>query len=249
MNFQKSPNVSALFSWLHSFAPAPLSVSRHEMLLSCVGAGLGLCGTEWVCRHSLGGSLPWFIAPMGASAVLLFAVPKSPLAQPWSIIGGNVVSAVIGVTCAQLLGCSGVAAGAAAALAIAAMFALRCLHPPGGAVALTAVLGGPAVSKLGYGFVFSPVAANSCMLLLLALALNNLMRRRYPQQHVPTAHPHQRPSVQAPAKLPITKRDLDAALAMHDELLDISKDDLEEILLQAQLHAEIRAKRASLASQ
>lgn len=104
------------------------------------------------------------------------------------------------------------------------------------------------MSKLGYGFVLAPVAVNSCMLLLLALALNNLMRRRYPQQHVPTAVPHQRPSVQSQARLPITKRDLDAALAMHDELLDISKDDLEEILLQAQLHAEHRAKRTTVAN-
>ena len=244
MNVHKNPGVSGLLSWLQSFVPAPLSVSGHEMLLSSVGAGLGLCGAEWVCRHFLGGALPWFIAPMGASAVLLFAVPKSPLAQPWSIIGGNLVSAVIGVTCAKLLGGSGVAAGVAAALAIAAMFALRCLHPPGGAVALTAVLGGPAVSKLGYGFVLAPVAANSCMLLLLALALNNVMRRRYPQQHAPTANPPQRARVQPQAKLALTKRDLDAALAMHDELLDISRDDLEEILLQAQLHAQHRAKRA-----
>ena len=116
------------------------------MLLGCLGAGLGLCVTEWLSLHTLGTTDPWFLAPMGASAVLLFAVPASPLAQPWSILGGNTVSALVGVSCALLLGHTGLAASAAGALAIAAMFALRCLHPPGGAVAVTAVMGGQAVT-------------------------------------------------------------------------------------------------------
>src|SRR5450830_1606221 len=82
----------------------------------------------------------WLIAPMGASAVLLFAVPASPLAQPWSIIGGNLVSALVGVSYAKLVAEPALAAALAIALAIACMFALRCIHPPSGAVALTAVL-------------------------------------------------------------------------------------------------------------
>ena len=116
-----------------------------------LGALIGLFCTEWVGRHALGGANPWFIAPMGASAVLLFAAPASPLAQPWSIMAGNLVSALIGVTCAHAIPDPGLAAAAAGSLAIAAMFTLRCLHPPSGAVALTAVLGGPAVASLGYG--------------------------------------------------------------------------------------------------
>ncbi|VEA74072.1 HPP family [Serratia rubidaea] len=84
----------------------------------------------------------WFVAPMGASAVLLFAVPASPLAQPWSIVGGNLVAALIGVSCGKLIGDPGLACGVAACLAIGVMFKLRCLHPPSGAVALTAILGG-----------------------------------------------------------------------------------------------------------
>ncbi|MER3609381.1 HPP family protein, partial [Klebsiella pneumoniae] len=82
-----------------------------------------------------------------ASAVLLFGVPSSPLAQPWSIVGGNVLSALIGVTVGMLV--------PDAALAIAGMYFLRCLHPPGGAVALTAILGGAGVHSEGYHFVLT----------------------------------------------------------------------------------------------
>ncbi|MEQ1657571.1 MAG: HPP family protein [Hylemonella sp.] len=232
--------MDSLFPWLRSFWPAPLSVSRREIWLGCLGAGLGLLGTEWLSHQALGELNPWFIAPMGASAVLLFAVPASPLAQPWSILGGNLVSALIGVLCAHTLGHGGLAAGAAGALAIAAMFALRCLHPPGGAVALTAVLGGPAIAQLGYGYALWPVAANSTLLLALALLFNNLMQRRYPHQPVPQPHPHRTADLQPSARLGLSKEDLDAALGSQGQLLDISPDDLEQILTRAQLHASRR---------
>lgn len=230
--------MDSLFPWLRSFWPAPLSISRREIWLGCLGAGLGLLGTEWLSHQALGELNPWFIAPMGASAVLLFAVPASPLAQPWSILGGNLVSALIGVLCAHALGHDGLAAGAAGALAIAAMFALRCLHPPGGAVALTAVLGGPAISQLGYGYALWPVAANSALLLALALLFNNLTQRRYP--HQPQPHPHRTADRPPSARLGLSKQDLDAALASQGQLLDIRPDDLEEILTRAQLHASRR---------
>jgi len=232
--------VDSLFPWLRSFWPAPLSVSRREIWLGCLGAGLGLLGTEWLSHQSLGELNPWFIAPMGASAVLLFAVPASPLAQPWSIVGGNLVSALIGVLCAHTLGHGGLAAGTAGAGAIAAMFALRCLHPPGGAVALTAVLGGPAISQLGYGYALWPVATNSALLLAIALLFNNLMQRRYPHQPAPQPHPHRTADLLPSARLGLSKQDLDAALAGQGQLLDISHDDLEELLTRAQLHASRR---------
>ena len=89
--------------WLGSFAPAPVGDNGREKLSGVLGARLGLFCTEWVGRHALGAANPWFIAPMGASAVLLFAAPASPLAQPWSLMAGNLVSALIGVFCAQII--------------------------------------------------------------------------------------------------------------------------------------------------
>jgi CBS domain-containing membrane protein len=169
-------------AWLRHFIPVPINGRKREKLAGCIGAWVGLMFTEMVSKVALGDLNPWFIAPMGASAVLLFAMPSSPLAQPWSIIGGNIISALIGVACARNIGDPMLAASVAPALAIAAMFALHCLHPPSGAVALTAVLGGPAVLDTGYRFAFMPVAINSVFLLAAALLFNNLLRRRYPHR-------------------------------------------------------------------
>lgn len=228
-------------AWLYSFIPAPVTAGRRERVYGALGAFIGLACTEGISHQALGGLNPWFIAPMGASAVLLFAVPASPLAQPWSIIGGNLVSALIGVSCALLIDDKGLAAGLAVALSISAMFALRCLHPPSGAVALTAVLGGPTVNALGYHFVLWPVLVNSLLLLGVALIFNNALRRRYPHAHVEQRNPHHTADPLPSQRLGFNRSDLDIVLEARGEMLDISKDDLEEILLAAEARAQERA--------
>ncbi len=215
--------------------PPALAISRTEVLLSVLGAALGLGVAQWFSQRMLAGVNPWFIAPMGASAVLLFATQTSPLAQPWPVIGGNTVSALIGVTCQHFLGDGGAVAAVAGSLAVATMFALRCLHPPGGAVALTAVLGGAAVHHLGFGFVLWPVAINSSLLVLMALLFNNACRRRYP--HRATAQPHHTQDPLPSHRGGLEPQDLDAALASFGELLDVSRDDLEDIVVRAHTHA------------
>ena len=193
----------SILLWFKSFIPARSNVDRFERMRSCAGSlfGILLVGmvSYAVLPHTAG--TIWLIAPMGASAVLLFAVPSSPLAQPWSIIGGNLCAALIGVTCARLVQEPALAAALAIALAIGAMFMLRCIHPPSGAVALTAVLGGPVVHDMGYAFVLSPVMLNSVLLLLTALFFNNASGRRYPHaQQSAAPHPHQTRD-----ELPITR--------------------------------------------
>ena len=230
----------SFLAWLRAFEPAPVAASRREMLLGCLGAGLGILFACVLSHHLLGGVNPWFVAPMGASAVLLFAVPSSPLAQPWSIVGGNLVSALIGVTCAARIPDVALAAGVASALAIGAMFALRCLHPPSGAVALTAILGGPAVAALGYRFVLWPVAIDSLLLLLAALVFNGAARRRYPHRALAHPHPHLTRDAPPSARLGLTVADLDNALKARGELLDVSKDDLEQLFLEAEHQAHRR---------
>jgi CBS domain-containing membrane protein len=132
---------SALARWFLSFSPSPVALGWPERFRSCLGALLGISFTAAVMRVFLGENafIPLLVAPMGASAVLLFAVPASPLAQPWSIIGGNIVSAIMGVACATWITNPIDAAPIAVARSIGAMFAFRCLLPPSGAVALTAV--------------------------------------------------------------------------------------------------------------
>jgi CBS domain-containing membrane protein len=230
----------ALPSWLQALLPAPTSVDGVERLRSCAGAAIGIVLTGLLSAAVLGvnASALWLIAPMGASAVLLFGVPASPLAQPWSIFGGNVAAALVGVTIAKLIDLPIAAAAAAIFFAIAVMFVLRCLHPPSGAVALTAVLGGPAVHAAGYGFVLAPVALNSLILLGVALAYNRATGRRYPHtQQLVAPHPHQTADVPPTARLGFTSEDLKAVMREHNQVLDISADDLDDLFRKTEAHA------------
>lgn len=217
-----------------------LVAGRRELLLGTIGVGLGLWLTELISRRALGVGHPWFVIPMGASAFLLFAVPASPLAQPWPLLGGNVVSALCGVACQAWLGTHGDAMALAGALAVASMFTLRCVHPPGVAMALTAVLGGPAIQSLGLSFACWPVALNSVILLLLAVVFNRLAGRQYPHHPARPAGSHATADAMPSRRGGIRPEDLDAALASYGELLDIDRGDLEEILLRAQLQAQRR---------
>lgn len=221
-------------SRLKALVPAPIAVNWRERLRACVGALVGLLITAALSHlfPAYPVELPWIIAPMGASAVLLFAVPASPLAQPWPVLVGNVLAAVIGVSCAKLLGHGAVAAAVTAALTIAAMYVGRCIHPPAGAIALTAVLGGPAIHAEGYRFVLEPVALNSLLLVLTAIVYHRVTRHRYP--HVVPSAPRESKDSVIPG---FTSRDLDLALQSYNELLDVDRDDLEMILRQAQANA------------
>ena len=125
------------------------------------------CAQEW--------NLPLLIGSFGASAVLAFGAPESPLAQPRNLVGGHLLSALVGVSCQLLLGQEPTAAAAlAVSTAIALMCVTKTLHPPGGATALIAVIGGADIHRLGYWYVLLPCGAGACCLLLLALLTNNL---------------------------------------------------------------------------
>ncbi len=145
-----------------------------------IGALVGLAVTGFVSTIALGSSsdVPLLVAPMGAAAVLLFAVEKSPLARPWNVLGGNMLSAFVGVTAAILVANPVVASALACSGAIIVMMLLRCVHPPGGAVAMTAVLGGPSIQSAGYGFVLWPVGINCVLLLTMAILFTRLLRER-----------------------------------------------------------------------
>ncbi len=224
--------------------PSLAPTSLRERGRAAGGALLGIALTGLVSTLALGNSglaAPLLVAPMGASAVLLFAAPASPLAQPWSILGGNVVAALIGVTCALFIPQPLLAAALAVGLAIAAMLVLNCLHPPSGAVALTAVLGGSAVHASGYWFVLTPVALNSVLLLALALAYNNLTGHRYP--HLP----HKAPAVGGGAeKADPIEADIEEALEQFDEVVDVSPDTMAALFRRTQLAAHERHQHGPL---
>jgi CBS domain-containing membrane protein len=226
--------------WLRRFLPQPNTVPRAERMRSVAGALLGLLlvGGASLLLTGKDNVAAAMVAPMGASAVLLFCVPASPLAQPWAVIGGNTVAALTGVACAHAIANPLLAAPLAGCLAILFMFFLRCLHPPSGAVALTAVLGGPAVHAAGFGFALAPVALNSVLIVLAALAFNNLTGRRYPHsQQSALKNTHATSDPVPTARLGFAREDLDAALARYGQVLDVSRDDLEHILLETGMHA------------
>nr|WP_316642195.1 HPP family protein [uncultured Roseateles sp.] len=214
--------------WLRAWWPAPQAVNARERLRVVVGAGLGLLLTallcQWWARHSPG--LPWLVAPLGASAVLVFGLPASPLAQPWAVLAGNTLSALVGIACVHGLGPSAPAAAAAVALAIGLMFLLRCLHPPGGAAALLMVMGGVG----DWQFALFPVGLNSLLLVLAGVAYNTLTGRHYPhgQRAAPAA---------GPAGQRFGEAELDAVLARYNQVLDLPRDDLQSLLHEAELLA------------
>jgi CBS-domain-containing membrane protein len=156
--------------------------SHAERIVSIAGGFLGIVGVIAVSRYFVAGApAALVVASMGASAVLLFAVPHGPLSQPWALAGGHLISALIGVTCALWVPNEVLAGALAVGLAIGAMHYLNCIHPPGGATALTAVIGGDAVHALGYQFVITPVLVNVVVILTVAIAVNYPFAwRRYP---------------------------------------------------------------------
>ena len=217
--------------------------SLRDRLLACIGAAFGIALTSLICRllMQLPEALPLLVAPMGASAVLVFAVPASPLAQPWSVIGGNTISALVGVTVALFVPDPAVAAGLAVGSAILAMSLLRCLHPPGGAAALTAVIGGPAIHAAGFGFAFLPVAANAVLLALTGWAFHRMSGHAYPH----------RPAVDGgrPATSPqVLDEDVERALADMNETLDVTPADLRILFERVERHAAERRLRTGIAA-
>lgn len=201
----------------------PLSpLGRLGWLRASLGALLGILVTGFVTRWLEGDNsmLPWLIAPMGASSVLLFAVPASPMARPWPVLGGNTISALVAIACLPLSDDPAIVAAIAIAAAIGAMSALRCLHPPGGAVAATVALGGPAVAAFGWSFAFLPVMVNTAILVAAAWVFNNLTGHRYPHAATP-AEP-----VPLATGFDLTEDDIEEIIKNYDEVLDIGRDDL-----------------------
>lgn len=156
------------------------AVAWSERLRSVFGAFIGLMLVITTAKYlgELSGIDEWLMASLGASALLVFALPQSPMAQPWAVIAGNTLSALVGISCFQLIGQPFLALPAAAALSILGMFVLRCLHPPAAAVALIAVLGHIA----HYRYAIFPVMIDSVLLVLAGAAYSNLTGKRYPNR-------------------------------------------------------------------
>lgn len=212
---------------LRQFFGVQARSSWTEKLLSGVGALLAISTiffvTDWLSGFEVAIAL---LPSMGASAVLVLAVPHGMLSQPWPVLAGNLVSAVIGVAVALTVEPAYLAAGLAVGLSIAAMHLLRCIHPPGGATALVPIIGGDAVQAMGYEFVLLPTLINCLVLLAVALAYNNCFSwRRYPASLVKYDH-----SMYHPETYNISSRHIRLAMETLDEVIDVSAEQIKYLL-------------------
>ncbi len=213
----------------------------RDLLRACIGALFGIAFSGVVARLLTDGVLsltPLLIAPLGASAVLVFAIPASPLAQPRGVIGGNVVSAIVGLVTAMLISEPLIAAPVAVSAAIFTMILCGCLHPPGGAIALGAVLLSKAGDAPNATYV-GTVALCSVLLIIAAIMYARLTKIPYPARAAqPKVHATQDPP--PTERVGFTPADLDAALVEYGKLLDVSREDLDALFRQVEMKAHRR---------
>lgn len=158
-------------------------VDYKEMFWSFLGAFIGIGLIGYIQSHFLTAIENVFIVgSFGASSVLIYGAIQSPLSQPRNLIGGHLISAIIGVTLYKLFPDTvWLSAPLAVSLSIVGMQLTKTLHPPGGATALIAIIGSEKVKTLGYFYVLSPVLSGTVILLVVALVFNNMTsHRKYP---------------------------------------------------------------------
>lgn len=227
-----------------ALGPAMARPRGIEPLRAAIGAGLALtlCGLVLASAGITLGETSglMLIAPLGATVFLLFAVPNSPLAQPWSAIVGNTLSALIAVTVLRLNLPVEASAGLAVCVAIAAMAACRAMHPPGAAMALATVLSAPLIENLGYGFVLMPVLFDTVLLVGFATIYNRLTGRKYPFRQPATVNTHATADPAPDRRLGLSPDDLAGLLARFNLSANIGAEDFGRILAAAEEEATQR---------
>ena len=213
------------------------ALSRAERWRSMLGAlvGVGICS---LMLHAMPIGSHWLIAPVGASAVILYALSHSPLAQPWPVFGSYLVAAVVGLASAAFIPVPQLAAAVAVAASIWLSARLNCIHPPGGAVALFIVLDGP-YSTSRMGLTLGLVMLNVAVMLVVATLVNNLLlRRRYPfSQGQGAASWHGTHDAPPLTRIGLNHADLESAVQALDTFVDVQEDELVQLYNLAVDHA------------
>jgi len=172
------------FSKMRGGAKSPPGIGFGEIAWSWVGCAIsiGLCG-YLSSKFFETRDLTLLVGSFGASAVLVYGTVKSPFAQPRNLLGGHLISGIIGVACYRWCGETiWLAAALAVSITAAAMLVTKTVHPPGGATALIAVIGGEKIHQLGFLYPLLPVGLGALILLVVGLLVNNISRnRRYPE--------------------------------------------------------------------
>ena len=224
---------------LRSLGPAVAHASPLEAVRAGVGAlvGLGVTGL-FVLSPTVDMELGlYLVAPFGASSVLLFAVPNSPLAQPWSAIVGNTLAALIGVAVCLLVPAPGLRIALAVGLTITATILCRAVHPPAGAVAMTAAMSPEAVEHLGFWFALAPIALGTALLVVLAAAYAKLTGRRYPLRQFEEPNRHGTGDAEPMERLGLSEAELTGILERYRQSFNLGVEDLARLIGAAELQA------------
>lgn len=233
--------MTLLHNLARAFGPVVARPRAGEILRAATGAGAGLLVTGLLAGLApLDGTVPFLIAPLGASAFLIFAVPNSPLAQPWSAIVGNVLSALVALCVIRLLPHPQLAAPLAVAGAVVAMTAARAMHPPGGAVALLIALTAGTTPPAGFSFALLPVGLDTALLVLLAIGYNRATGRKYPFRQPPEESPHGTRDMRPDRRLGLSADDLGGILQRLNLAANIGTEDLARLIGAAEAEATAR---------
>lgn len=221
--------------WRH-IRPEALNLSLKSQTIAVLACFSTILLLAWTTQHCIpSASYPLLVASMGASAAIVFITPSSPLAQPWPLVGGHLISATTGVLCNQLLSDKILACACAVGISVLLMLLFRCLHPPGAATALTPILSNPGVHSHTFEFIAFPVGINVVVLLLSVLFINRiLLGLDYPSAFF-KRKPASNNSPERIVTSNINNQDLEQALGSLDVFLDVSTEDLEKVLNAAQL--------------
>ncbi|MHA6345919.1 HPP family protein [Roseivivax sp. CAU 1761] len=226
-------------SILRHVTPAVAQSSVAEAGRAGIGAfvGLGIAGL-FVLSPAVDRDLGlYLVAPFGASSVLLFALPNSPLAQPWSAVVGNVLAALIGVLCAMFIEHGVARVALAVGATITATILAKALHPPAGAVAMTAALAPENVDALGFWFVLSPVALGTVLLVILAMGYAKLTGRHYPFRRVEEADSDGTNDAGSSGRLGLSESELTNILEQYKQSFNLGAEDLARLIGAAELQA------------
>jgi CBS domain-containing membrane protein len=224
---------------LKSLGPAVSRVSAIEAMRAGLGAliGLGLAGL-FLLSPNVDLELGLFlVAPFGASAVLLFAVPNSPLAQPWSAIVGNIVAALVGVAVCLLVEDPALRIALAVGLAITATILCRAIHPPAGAVAMTAAMSPDAVAHLGFWFALAPIGIGTVALVVLAAIYARLTGRHYPFRQFDDPSNRGTEDRNPTERLGLSEAALTGILERYSQSFNLGLEDLARLIGAAELQA------------
>ncbi|WP_397452418.1 HPP family protein [Pseudomonas sp. NA-150] len=226
-----------LTGWFDRFIPATLNTHPKEWFRASIGAGLGLLFSALACSQLFSSTVALhLLGPIAASAVIVFAVSSGALAQPWPIIGGYLTSVGVALVLTHYFGYTAEVGAAAVGLSLGAMCVLRCLHPPGAALALCLVLADGEITGMGWHVVY-PVMLHVLCLVITALVYNNITGVRYPKLHVPVVAADLTPQPSRQEHVGISTTDLELALDEIGEFVDITLEELEDIFRTAEKYA------------